>query len=163
MLRGVSEEDLPVFFEHQQDDDAQRLAASPGREWDAFVAHWRTRVLAEPSSRVRSVELNGRVAGYVMCWEHGGKCLIAYWFGKEYWGRGVATAALAEFLTAHEDRRPLYAYVACANVGSFRVLEKCGFQVPGTSTTGADGVEEVLFRLGRQPRLAPHNFSGETP
>lgn len=65
MLRDVIEDDLPIFFEHQQDADARRMAAVPGREWDAFVAHWRTKVLAEPASTVRTVELNGRVAGYV--------------------------------------------------------------------------------------------------
>ena len=26
---------------------ARRMAASPGREWDAFVVHWRTQVFAE--------------------------------------------------------------------------------------------------------------------
>lgn len=37
-----------------------------------------------------------------------------------YWGRGIASAALAEFL-GHD------AFVAVHNVGSICVLEKCGF------------------------------------
>src|SRR5262245_41764703 len=152
MLRDVLEDDLPIFFQHQLDPDSRRMAAFPGREWDAFVAHWRTKVLAEPSAKARTVELDGRVAGYVSSWEHDGKCLIAYWFGKEYWGRGVATAAVAEFLIAHETRRPLHAYVARANVGSIHVLEKSGFQALGPPAAGADGVEEILFRLDGQPR-----------
>ena len=156
MLRDVLEDDLPIFFEHQRDADARRMAAVPGREWGAFVTHWRTKVLAEPSATVKSVELNGRVAGYVASWEGDGKCLIAYWFGKEYWGRGVATAAVAEFLTAHESRRPLHAYVARANVTSIRVLEKSGFTALGAPAAGADGVKEILFRLdGQPPRSDP--------
>ena len=156
MLRDVREDDLPIFFEHQRDDDARRMAAVPGREWDAFVTHWRTKVLAEPSSNVRTVELSGRVAGYVSSWEADGKCLIAYWIGKEYWGRGVATHAVAEFVTAHEIRRPLHAYVVRANVGSIRVLEKSGFKALGPTAAGADGVEEILFRLdGQPPRSEP--------
>ena len=151
MLRDVLEDDLPIFFEHQRDADARRMAAFPGREWDAFVAHWRTKVLAEPSAKARTVELDGRVAGYVSSWEQDGKCLIAYWLGKEYWGRGVATAAVAEFLAAHETRRPLHAYVARANVSSIRVLEKSGFQALGPPAAGADGVGEILFRLDGQP------------
>ena len=91
--------------------------------------------------------MNGRVAGYVASWESDGKCLIAYWFGKEYWGRGVATAAVAEFLAAHETRRPLHAYVVSTNVGSIHVLEKSGFQAVGLPSAGAGGVEEILFRL----------------
>ena len=151
MLRDVLEDDLPIFFEHQRDADAIRMAAFPAREWHAFVAHWRTKVFAEPSAKARTVVLDGRVAGYVGSWESDGKCLIAYWFGKEYWGRGVATAAVAEFLTTHETRRPLHAYVARANVGSIRVLEKSGFQALGRPAAGADGVEEILFRLDGQP------------
>ena len=156
MLRDVLDGDLPIFFEHQQDADARRMAAFPGREWDAFVEHWRTKVLAEPSARVKTVVSNGRVAGYVASWERDGERLVAYWFGKEYWGRGVATAAVAEFLTAHETRRPLHAYVAGANVSSIRVLEKAGFQALGPSAVGADGVDEILFRLdGQPPRSEP--------
>ena len=150
MLRDVLEGDLPIFFEHQQDADARRMAAFPGREWDAFVAHWRTKVLAEPSARVKTVVSNGRVAGYGASWESDGERLIAYWLGKEYWGRGIATAAVAEYLIVHEMKRPLHAYVARANIGSIRVLEKSGFQAFGPPTTGANGVEEILFRLDSQ-------------
>ena len=156
MLRDVLEGDLPIFFEHQQDADARRMAAFPGREWDAFVAHWRTKVFAVPSARVKTVVSNGRVAGYVASWEHDGERLIAYWLGKEYWGRGIATAAVAEFLMFHEMKRPLHAYVARENVGSIRVLQKSGFQALGPPTTGANGVEEILFRLDSQsPRSEP--------
>jgi len=150
MLRDVLEGDLPTFFEHQQDADATRMAASPGREWDVFVAHWRTKVFADPSARVKTVVSNGRVAGYVASWERDGERRIAYWLGKEYRGRGIATASVAEFLMSHEMKRPLHAYVARANVGSIRVLEKSGFQALGPPTTAADGVEELRFRLDSQ-------------
>ena len=150
MLRDVLEGDLTIFFEHQQDADARRMAAFPGREWDAFVAHWRTKVLAEPSARVKTVVSSGRVAGYVASWEGDGERFIAYWLGKEYWGQGIATAAVAEFLLCHELKRPLHAHVARANIGSIRVLQKSGFQAVGPTTTEADGVEELLFRLDSQ-------------
>lgn len=147
MLRDVLESDLAIFFEHQQDADARRMAVFPGREWDAFVEHWRTNVLGEPSARVQTVVSNGEVAGYVSSWESDGERQVAYWIGKEYWGQGIATAALAEFLLRHEMTRPLHAYVARENVGSVRVLEKSGFQALGPPTTGADVVEEIPFRL----------------
>jgi hypothetical protein len=34
-LRGVTEDDLPIFFEHQRDPVAKRMAAFPPRERDA--------------------------------------------------------------------------------------------------------------------------------
>ena len=39
-LRDVREADLPIFYEHQRDPDAVRMADFPSREWDPFLAHW---------------------------------------------------------------------------------------------------------------------------
>jgi len=76
---------------------------------------------------------------------------VSYWIGREFWGRGVATAALAA-LVAEIKERPLHAFVPEHNVGSIRVLEKCEF-VPSPehdpSIPGEDGVCEVLDALGR--------------
>ena len=44
------------------------------------------------------------------------------------------------------DARPLHAYVAKCNVGSIRVLEKCGFVKVGEHA-GDDGIEELLLEL----------------
>ncbi len=45
-LRDVAEGDLPVFFEHQRDPVANRMAGFPPRDRDAFVAHW-AKILAD--------------------------------------------------------------------------------------------------------------------
>ena len=146
MLRDVEEADLPIFFEHQREPDANRMAAFPTRESDAFFAHWREKVLANASGRTQTIVVDGDVAGYVASWQDGGKRLVAYWLGGAYWGRGIGTAALREFL-AHETTRPLHAFVAVHNVGSIRVLERCGFQRVEGAMSGADDVEECLFCL----------------
>jgi RimJ/RimL family protein N-acetyltransferase len=146
ILRDVDDGDLPIFFEQQRDEDALRMAAFAARGWDAFMAHWRTKVLGDPSTRKKTIVVNGGVAGNILSWEHGGRRLVGYWIGRDYWGRGVATAALSEFLE-HETTRPLYAHVAVHNLGSIRVLEKCGFGRIGEPTKGLDGVDEYLFAL----------------
>jgi len=46
--------------------------------------------------------------------------------GKEFWGKGIGTVALKLFLM-EVKKRPLFAHVAFDNIGSIRVLEKCGF------------------------------------
>lgn len=150
-LRDVKQDDLPIFFDHQQDPDANRMAAFPAREWDAFMAHWRVNVLGDVSARKKAIVVDGNVAGNLVSWDQGGLRLVGYWVGRDYWGRGVATAALWEFLE-HETTRPLHAYVAAHNFGSIRVLEKCGFRHMGDSTRGSGGVEEYLFRLDEQRR-----------
>jgi len=68
------------------------------------------------------------VAGNVVYWEAAGEPNIAYWLGKTHWGKGIASAALAQFLTKIEAR-PVYAHVAKHNFASIRVLQKCGFQL----------------------------------
>lgn len=146
MLREVTEQDLPIFFEHQCEPEAQRMAAFRPREHDAFMLHWRTNVLGNPAARNRAIVVDRCVAGNIGSWDSEGKRLIAYWIGREYWGRGVATAALSEFL-GEETTRPLCAHVAANNRASIRVLQKCGFRQVGESEGGVDGIEEYLFQL----------------
>ena len=148
-LRAVTERDLPIFYEQQWDPDANRMAAFPARERDAFMAHW-AKILGDKTVPVRAIILDGHVAGNIVSWEQEGKRLVGYWIGKDYWGRGIATAALSEFLGVVRVR-PLYAHVAKHNVRSIRVLEKCGFrtstEVAQPSEAPGDGVEELVFRL----------------
>jgi RimJ/RimL family protein N-acetyltransferase len=139
MLRDITESDLPIFFEHQRDPEANRMAGFPSRERDVFMADCREKVLGDPKVRKKTILAEGCVAGNVVSWTQSNKRLVGYWLGRDYWGRGIATAALSEFL-AYETTRPLYAYVTAHNIGSIRVLEKCGFE-------RVDGLEKVLFRL----------------
>ena len=75
---------------------------------------------------------------------------MGYWIGKEYWGRGIASIALAEFLLL-QNSRPLYAHVAKHNKASLRVLEKCGFTITGEDKISSEAfdedVEEFILKL----------------
>src|SRR5215470_8265293 len=144
VLREVVEADLPVFYEHQLDPEATAMAAFPPRDRDAFMAHW-AKTLANDSALTWTVVCDGEVAGNIGCWEADGRRFVGYWIGREFWGRGLATQALAE-LVGLVAARPLNAYVVKSNVASIRVLEKCGFVEVG-SHTGDDGIEELLLEL----------------
>ena len=140
----MSEDDLPIFFEHQRDPVANRMAAFPPRERDAFMTHWGS-ILRDASGVVRTIELDGVVAGNVVLFGFEGRREVGYWIGREFWGRGVATRALSAF-TQEVEERPIYAGVAETNVASIRVLEKCGFTA--IETSDEEHVGEVLLRLG---------------
>ena len=135
------------------DDDAEageRVANFDARDRDAFMAHW-TNILRDESVVVRTVEFQGLVAGNIVSWEHDGERDVGYWIGREHRGKGIATGALTAFLS-EVDTRPLHAHVAAHNVGSIRVLEKCGFEkIEHDMTTAADAgrVEELRFKLDR--------------
>jgi RimJ/RimL family protein N-acetyltransferase len=144
-LRDVEPGDLPIFFEHQRDPEATRMARFPARDRDAFDAHWE-RSLAEETAIMKTVVVDGAVAGNIVSWVRDGERFVGYWIGREHWGRGIATAALSEFLR-RVTTRPLVAAVAVDNVGSIRVLEKCGFRLTGPPAVGEDGVREVVYVL----------------
>lgn len=137
-------DDLPILFAHQADPEAARMALFPSRDRPAFLAHWE-RIGADPTTVARAIVADGEVAGNVGSWDGDGKRLLGYWVGREHWGRGIATAAVAAFLEI-DRTRPIHAFVAVTNVGSIRVLEKCGF-ARVDSRFADDGVEERVYRL----------------
>lgn len=129
-LRIVTEDDLPVFFAQQWDPEANRMAAFPARDREAFMAHW-AKILVNPEVVVRTIVFDGAVAGNILSFAHDGDREVGYWIGKSHYGKGIATRALRTFLEV-ERTRPLYAHVARHNGASLRVLEKCGFRIVGT-------------------------------
>lgn len=153
VLRDVEERDLPVLFEHQADPLAAEMAVFPSRDRAAFMAHW-GRILSQRGSQrgpegapiAKAIVVGDRVAGNVCCWAMEGMRLVGYWIGREFWGQGIASAALARFLD-EVTARPLYAHVARANAASIRVLEKCGFHKHGTDKGTVRGVEvdEIIY------------------
>jgi RimJ/RimL family protein N-acetyltransferase len=146
-LREVVDDDLPIFFEHQADPIANAVAMFPARDRDAFFAHWAS-IRSDPSSLIRTVLVDGRPGGNVMSFDRLGRREVGYWIGREHWGRGVATRALAAFVGL-DRTRPLEAHVAVSNVASIRVLEKCGFALvrDADPEPPVDDVEEVVLRL----------------
>lgn len=124
------------------------MAAFPSRDRGAFDAHWATKVLGNAATINRTVLVGNQVAGYIVSWPQDGLRHVGYWIGKEYWGRGVATQALAAFLHIVTER-PLHAHVVTHNVASIRVLEKCGFVVDRdqSSEFAGNDVAELAFVL----------------
>jgi RimJ/RimL family protein N-acetyltransferase len=144
-LRPVEPEDLPIFFAHQSDPVANEMAAFPARDHEAFHKHW-AKIMRADESVIRTIIAGGRVAGNIGSWGPPNERGVGYWIGREYWGRGVATAALAAFLSI-DTSRPMIAHVVVDNRASIRVLEKCGFEISGEATSPTDGVKELIFEL----------------
>jgi RimJ/RimL family protein N-acetyltransferase len=150
VIRDVTEADLPFFFEHQRDPEAARMAVFPSREREAFTAHWQKILANDEVTKKTILSDDGEVAGNIGIFDQDGKRMVGYWIGREFWGKGLATKALAEAL-AEEKTRPIYAHVATSNLGSVRVLEKCGFTLVSRETEFNEAlgeeIEEALYVL----------------
>ncbi len=146
-LRPVRETDLHTLYLHQLDPEATEMAAFPSRDRKSFDAHW-ARILANDSLTKKTILFNSAVAGHIGAFDADGDRLVGYWIGREFWGKGIATRALKLFLD-HETHRPLLAHVAQGNIGSIRVLEKCGFSRIRAELGLANGQmdEEVVFQI----------------
>jgi len=145
-LRNVEADDLPLFFEHQRDPIAVAMVAFDSRDQAAFDQHW-AKLLADDSLLKKTIIVDGEVAGNIGSWTADGKREVGYWIDRAFWGRGVATEALSAFLGL-EQTRPLYAGVAKHNVGSIRVLQKCGFKFHSVEEASNDAdASHVLLTL----------------
>jgi RimJ/RimL family protein N-acetyltransferase len=151
-IRNIETADISIFFEHQLDLEANRMAAfvsDDPHDRAAFDAHWKR--IMDSTGIVKKTILRGQeVAGHISCYPQEGELEVTYWLGKEHWDKGVATQALKELLQ-EITHRPLFARVAKDNIGSIRVLQKCDFQIIGENKDFAQArgeeTEELIFRL----------------
>ena len=66
-LREGDADDLPIFFEHQRDPDANHMAAFTSKDptnRDAFMAHW-ARIIDDEAIVIQTILCNEQVAGHV--------------------------------------------------------------------------------------------------
>ncbi|QKY69356.1 GNAT family N-acetyltransferase [Lentibacillus sp. CBA3610] len=152
VLRNVIDDDLPIFFKHQQDREANQMAAFTRKDpndWNSFAENW-NKILTNKNIIKQTIIVENTVVGHVVQFEQFGEPEITYWIGKEYWGKGIATKALREFLK-QVTIRPLYARAAKDNIGSIKVLKRCGFLISGEDTGYANArgkdVEEFILIL----------------
>lgn len=94
---------------------------------------------------------------------------IGYWLGEDFWGRGIATAAvrkLSQHCLHEPDIYRIFATVFASNPASARVLEKAGFVREGLMSRAVlkDGVliDAALYGITRDPGL-PRIRWGDRP
>ncbi|SPE99629.1 GNAT family N-acetyltransferase [Streptomyces sp. MA5143a] len=151
-LRQTHDSDVPHFWAHQSDPDAQYAAAFTGKyHYDRaeFDAHW-ARIRADTGIVQRTILADGEVVGQIAVFGPPDEREVTYWIDRAHWGRGMATAALTALVDLVPER-PLYAHAAADNTGSIRVLEKCGFAVTGHdrgfALARAAEIDEVTLTL----------------
>lgn len=132
VLRPVERGDLPRLFDLQRDDRSNEMAGTKAWDLDAFHKVW-DGIFADPTVTARAIIAGGTVVGTISCFKRAGVDEVGYWIDRSWWGRGVASFALA-LLIKEVTARPLHATARADNAGSIRVLERCGFRQVGAST-----------------------------
>lgn len=159
-LRPWQDSDLDPLVQIANDRDVWRnlteLFPSPympqdARNWLAFAN------TAAPSLHL-AIEIQGRCAGGIglIAGEGVARCTgqFGYWLGRQYWGRGYATAAAAALVGHAREQRQfarLESQVFAWNPASMRVLEKVGFTREGVlrRSVWKDGelIDSMLYAL----------------
>ena len=152
ILTRTEQDDLNLFFQFQLDKDGSYLAAFMPKDTNdktAYIERY-TKYLTDPTIHMRTIKLDGEIVGSISKFVMYGDTEITYWIDREFWGKGIATKALSEFLKM-EQTRPIHGRVAFDNYGSQKVLEKCGFEKIGTDKGFASArqaeIEEFIYKL----------------
>lgn len=151
-LRPTTAADLETLFQFQTDEEGSYLAAfmAPNHTDKAAYLEKHTRFLSDPTINNMTILIGNTIVGSVAKYMMFGNAEITYWIDRNYWGKGIASQALHEFLKI-EPARPLFGHTAFDNFGSQKVLENCGFVKIGTDKGFASArnaeIEEFVFRL----------------
>lgn len=151
-LRPTIVADLETLFKIQLDEEASYQAAFTSKDSqnkEAYLAKY-TRLLNDPTVNNQTIIVDDAIVGSIAKFVMEGDAEITYWIDKKFWGQGVATTALEDLLIL-EKTRPVFGRVAFDNLGSQKVLEKCGFVKIGTDKGFANArqmeIEEFIYRL----------------
>lgn len=151
-LRQTEIADLGTLFQFQLDKEGGYLAAFMPKDPTDKTAYINkfTKLLNTPTVNNQTILLDNIIVGSIAKFEMEGNSEITYWIDRKFWGQGIATKALNEFLVI-EAIRPIFGRVAFDNFGSQKVLEKCGFNKVGTDKGFANArqmeIEEFIYKL----------------
>lgn len=151
LIKSIAD-DLNYFFQFQLNPEAIHLAAFIAKDSDnkeAYIEKY-SRFLTDPTINMKTIRLDGEIVGSIAKFMMFGEAEITYWIDRKYWGKGIGAGALKMFLET-ETTRPIYGRVAFDNIGSQRVLEKCGFikvgEDKGFANARQEEIAEYIYKL----------------
>jgi [ribosomal protein S5]-alanine N-acetyltransferase len=151
-LTKTEKDDLKLFFQFQLDQEGSYLAAftpNDSNDETAYIERY-SKYLNDPSKNMRTIKIGNEIAGSISKFMMDGKAELTYWIDRKFWGKGIASAALKDFLEL-EQTRPIYGRTAFDNYPSQKVLVKCGFIKIGSDKGFAKArqaeIEEYIYEL----------------
>lgn len=151
-LRPTEITDLDTLFQFQLDKEGGYLAAFMPKDPTDKTAYINKyiKLLDDPTVNNQTILLDNIIVGSIAKFVMEGNPEITYWIDRKFWGQGIATKALKNFLDM-ETTRPIFGRVAFDNFGSQKVLEKRGFVKIGSDKGFANArqteIEEFIYKL----------------
>jgi len=151
-LRPTEISDLDTLFEFQLDKEGGYLAAFMPKDPTDKSAYMEKhmKLLEDPTVNNQTIAVDNIIVGSIGKFIMNGEAEITYWIDRNFWGQGIATKALKEFLSV-ETVRPIFGRVAFDNFASQKVLEICGFVKIGSDKGFANArqaeTEEFIYKL----------------
>lgn len=140
-LRAFCDEDIDALYEIMRDAEAMQYtykAPSRGHCVERLRAYAELERTLGYAPWTVSLAAEDRVIGWgglnIDPFDPGWGVEVAYCLHRDFWGRGYATEVVHASLTKAFDQLSIPTVVAFAhqeNLGSIRVLEKCGFRLLG--------------------------------
>jgi RimJ/RimL family protein N-acetyltransferase len=158
VLRPPTVDDAEAFFErYTSDPDVTRYLSwrthATVEESRAYLAGIPDRAAAKgETERAICVEGDPRPCGMITTWKSDFRVGIGYVLAQSQWGKGIMTEALRAVLDltwSDESVWRVSAYCHPENVGSARVMEKCGMKLEGRTRRTF-----VMPQLGDEPHDA---------
>ncbi|MEO7310879.1 MAG: GNAT family N-acetyltransferase [Chitinophagaceae bacterium] len=151
-LKPSTPSDLEQLFQFQLNKEANHLAAFTSKDPTDKAAYFEkfTKLLKDPTVNQHTIWVDETIVGSIAKFILEGDTEITYWIDSNFWRQGIATTALTNFLTI-ETTRPIFGRAAFDNLGSQKVLEKCGFIKIGTDKGFANArqmeIVEFIYKL----------------
>ena len=139
LARHASNPNIAEFLRDQFPQPYTRADA------EAWIRHVRGRDPETIFAIATAEELIGNVGLYPQDDVYRLSAELGYWLAEEYWGRGIvsgAVKAICEIAFSRSDMVRIFSCVFEDNVGSCRVLEKCGFRLEGVH-------RKAVFKAGK--------------
>lgn len=148
-FRPYCDADIPFLIKYLNDPYVTQYLTSaiPQPYTHADAEYW-----VHQSSRqmgAQAIEYNGTYAGDIGAvrghFDRAHSAELGYWLARDYWGKGIATAAITlqtQQLFATTPLVRIAAHVFQGNTASCRVLEKCGY-------TQEALLKQAAFKNGR--------------
>ena len=157
-LRALQAGDAVSLARHADDEDVWRnlFEGFPHPYTLADAQQWCGQGCREPQAGwVWGIDIDAAIVGCIGVAPQPGwlgcNAEVGYWIGREFWGRGVASAALGLVSAWAWRERPeltrLVAPIFARNLASQRVAQKCGYVLEAHMRQSAIKAGHVIDRI----------------